>query len=149
MPTLYLVRHGETDFNVEGRLQGRFETSLNARGRRQATACAGVLRDLFGRDGKAAADFSYVSSPLKRARETMELVRAGLGLDAQGYAVDARLAEISYGDWEGRTLAEIGAADPAVLALRDRDKWDFAPPRSEEHTSDSSHSIASRMPSSA
>ncbi len=133
MPVLYLVRHGETDFNVEGRLQGRYETNLNARGRQQAGVCAGVLRDLFARDGRRPDDCAYVSSPLRRARETMEIVRAALGLDPGGYSVDDRLMEISYGEWEGFTLAEIQARDPDVLARRDRDKWDFVPPGGESY----------------
>src|SRR5215469_13745148 len=107
MPALYFFRHGETDFNIAHRLQGRYETSINARGREQAKHCAGVLRDLFGRENREAANCAYVSSPLKRARETMEIVRAALGLDAAAYAIDDRLQEISYGGWEGLTLPEI------------------------------------------
>jgi broad specificity phosphatase PhoE len=133
MPVLYFVRHGETDFNIAHRLQGRYETSINGRGRGQAKHCAGVLRDLFGREDRAAFDFAYACSPLKRARETMEILRAALGLDEAGYAVDARLAEISYGEWEGSTLAEIGARDPQLLAQREEDKWDFRPPGGESY----------------
>jgi probable phosphoglycerate mutase len=133
MPVLYLVRHGETDFNVEGRLQGRYETNLNARGRQQAGECAGILRDMFVRDGRRPDDCAYVSSPLRRARETMEIVRAALSLDPGSYSVDDRLMEISYGEWEGFTLAEIQARDPDVLARRDRDKWDFVPPGGESY----------------
>jgi probable phosphoglycerate mutase len=133
MPVLYFVRHGETDFNVAHRLQGRYQTSLNARGREQARHCAGVLRDLFAREQRDCADYAYVSSPLKRARETMEILRAALGLDAAAYATDDRLAEISYGDWEGSTLAEISARHPKLLAAREEDKWGFRPPRGESY----------------
>ena len=80
MPVLYFLRHGETDFNVAQRLQGRSETHLNDRGRRQAQGYCGVLRDLFAREGCEPADYAYVSSPLVRARETMELLRKSLGL---------------------------------------------------------------------
>jgi broad specificity phosphatase PhoE len=133
MPVLYFVRHGETDFNVAHRLQGRYETSINGRGRDQAKHCAGVLRDLFAREQREAADYAYVSSPLKRARETMAILRATLGLEAAGYAVDDRLQEISYGEWEGSTLAEIRARDPQLLAQREHDKWDFRPPGGESY----------------
>ena len=78
MPVLYYVRHGETDWNIEQRLQGHRDTALNARGRGQATHCGAVLRDLFARDQRGAADCVYVSSPLIRARQTMELVRTAL-----------------------------------------------------------------------
>ena len=127
MPVLYFVRHGETDFNVAQRLQGRYQTSLNARGRQQAVFCGDLLGDLFTRGERKAGDFAYVSSPLTRARETMELVRGTLGLEPHAYTTDDRLMEISYGSWEGLTLPEIEAREPGVLARRDREKWDFAP----------------------
>jgi broad specificity phosphatase PhoE len=133
MPVLYYVRHGETDFNLEGRLQGRRDTELNARGRRQAAECGLLLHDLFVRDQRRAANLVHISSPLKRARQTMEVLRATLGLDPREYDIDARLAEIAYGDWEGLTLSEIEARGPGVLAQRDRDKWDFAPPGGESY----------------
>lgn len=133
MPVLYYIRHGETDYNVEGRLQGRRDVALNARGRDQARACGGLLRDLFTRDGREATDFAYVASPLQRARSTMEILRATLGLDPHAYALDDRLMEISYGGWEGLTLPEIESRMPGMLAERERDKWDFAPPGGESY----------------
>jgi broad specificity phosphatase PhoE len=133
MPVLYFIRHGETEFNVARRLQGRSETSLNARGRMQCGDYAGVLRDLFERDRHQPSDYAYVSSPLLRARETMELMRAELGLEPMAYTIDDRLAEISYGEWEGFTLAEIQARDPGVLQRREREKWDFLPPGGESY----------------
>lgn len=133
MPVLYFLRHGETDFNVAQRLQGRSETHLNDRGRRQAQEYCGVLRDLLAREGREPADYAYVSSPLVRARETMELLRKSLGLDPAIFDVDARLAEIAYGTWEGLTLQEVEARDPGVLERRERDKWDFAAPGGESY----------------
>jgi len=133
MPVLYYVRHGETDFNSEGRLQGRRDTVLNARGRRQAAECGTLLRDLFARDCRQAGDFKYISSPLKRARETMEILRTTLGLKPHDYEIDARLVEIAYGEWEGLTLPEIEARDAGILTQRERDKWDFAPPGGESY----------------
>jgi probable phosphoglycerate mutase len=133
MPVLYYVRHGETDFNAEARLQGRRDTALNRRGRQQAADSGVLLRDLFARDRRQPADFVYVASPLRRARETMEILRAELALDRKAYAVDDRLMEISYGEWEGLTLPEIDARMPGMLAERERDKWDFAPPGGESY----------------
>ena len=133
MPVLYYVRHGETDFNSQGRLQGRRDTALNTHGRQQAAECGVLLGDLFVRDHRWAQDFKYVSSPLKRARETMEIVRAMLGLEAHNYEVDARLIEIAYGEWEGLTLHEIETRNASVLSARERDKWDFAPPGGESY----------------
>src|SRR5580658_8071392 len=119
MPVLYFVRHGETDFNFEQRLQGQYETSLNARGRIQARQCGELLGDLLSRDGRGADDYAYVSSPLMRASETMQLVRVTLGLDPNSYELDDRLKEIAYGEWEGSTLPEIQARDPHLLARRE------------------------------
>jgi broad specificity phosphatase PhoE len=133
MPVLYYVRHGETDFNAAARLQGRRDTVLNATGRQQAAKCADVLFDLFERDQRSAQDFDYVASPLKRARQTMEILRRTLGLDPDVYETDPRLMEIAYGEWEGLTLPEIAARSSDVLAERDRDKWDFAPPGGESY----------------
>ena len=133
MPVLYYVRHGETDFNRQGRLQGRRDTPLNAHGRQQAAECGALLRDLFVRDHRQAQDFKYVSSPLKRARETMEILRATLGLQVHDYEIDARLIEIAYGEWEGLTLQEIEMRNASVLSARERDKWDFAPPGGESY----------------
>jgi probable phosphoglycerate mutase len=133
MPVLYYVRHGETDFNIQGRLQGRRDTVLNAHGRRQAAECGILMSDLFSRDHRQPQDFKYVSSPLMRARETMEILRATLGLEAHDYEIDPRLLEIAYGDWEGLTLPEIEAHSAGVLTRREDDKWDFAPPGGESY----------------
>ena len=133
MPVLYYLRHGETDFNAQGRLQGRRDTALNAHGRRQAAECGSLLRDLFARDHRQPQEFKYISSPLKRARETMEVLRATLGLEPREYEVDERLVEIAYGKWEGLTLTEIEAQSAGVLTQRERDKWDFAPPGGESY----------------
>jgi probable phosphoglycerate mutase len=133
MPVLYYVRHGETEFNLQGRLQGRRDTVLNAHGRQQVAECGVVLRDLFARDQRQAQDFKYISSPLKRARQTMEILRGVLGLAPLDYEIDARLIEIAYGEWEGLTLPEIEARNTGVLTQRERDKWDFAPPGGESY----------------
>src|SRR5262245_24156922 len=122
-PTLYYVRHGLTDWNLQGRLQGRRDTPLNERGCAQAKRCGEILHGLFERDGHAAADYSYVSSPLVRARATMCLLRTTLALAPDGYLVDARLAEISFGEWEGLTYRDVLKREPAIVERRERDKW--------------------------
>lgn len=127
VPTIYFLRHGETEWNALGRLQGTRDIPLNARGRGQAVHAAGVLADLFKRDGMDRAALPYVSSPLGRARQTMELVRGKLELPLADYSLDDRLREIGYGTWEGLTLAESQATDPEVYARRLADKWTVAP----------------------
>jgi broad specificity phosphatase PhoE len=126
-PTIYYLRHGETEWNALGRLQGTQDVPLNARGRGQAVQAAGILADLFVRDGRDKAALPYVSSPLGRARATMEIVRSKLELPRADYALDDRLREIGYGVWEGLTLPESEAADPEVFARRLVDKWTVAP----------------------
>ena len=125
--TIYFLRHGETEWNALGRLQGIKDIPLNARGRGQAVHAADVLADLFAREGKDKAALPYVSSPLGRARQTMELVRGKLALPPADYSLDDRLREIGYGAWEGLTLAESEATDPDVYARRLADKWAVAP----------------------
>jgi broad specificity phosphatase PhoE len=132
-PTVYYLRHGETDWNVIGRLQGRRDVPLNARGRAQAVHCGDILRDLFTRDNRNPADFDYVSSPLGRACQTMELMRPVLGLPADGYRVEPQLAEIAFGDWEGFTIAQLHERDPQGIAQREHDKWHFLPPGGESY----------------
>src|SRR5579872_4568865 len=132
-PVVYYVRHGETDWNVAGRLQGRHDIPLNATGRAQAAHCGEILSDLFARDRLNAAELDYVSSPLGRASQTMQLMRAALGLDTAGYATDQRLAEIAFGDWEGSTIAQLHASDPQRIAAREQDKWSFVPPGGESY----------------
>ena len=107
-------------------------------GRAQAVQCGEILRDLLDRDGRSPQDLDYVSSPLVRARETMELMRATLGLQRDGYRVDARLAEISFGEWEGLTYADVLARDQDVVARRETNKWSFLPPGGESYASTSS-----------
>ncbi len=131
--TLYYIRHGETDWNVAGRLQGRRDVPLDARGREQATHCGDILRDLFARERRDIGALDFVSSPLGRARSTMELARAALGLDAGRYRIEPRLAEIGFGDWEGCTIAQLHERDPQRIAAREHDKWHFVPPGGESY----------------
>jgi broad specificity phosphatase PhoE len=132
-PTIYYIRHGLTDWNREGRLQGRRDTPLNRQGRAQSVVCADILRDLLRRDGRAPLDLGYVSSPLVRATETMDIVRATLELAPGGYALEPRLAEISFGEWEGLTYDEVLKRDSDVVARREGSKWRFQPPRGESY----------------
>src|SRR5579859_6064962 len=126
-PVIYYIRHGETQWNADGRLQGAQDTALNDLGRRQAEQAGHILGDLLRPDGRDKSQIPFVSSPLARARTTMELVRGALQLPPHNYAIDDRLREIGYGKWEGFTLAEMQAADPVFFARRLADKWRVAP----------------------
>ena len=126
-PVIYYIRHGETSWNAQGRLQGTQDIALNDLGRRQAAHAGAVLADLLKRDGCDTSALPFVASPLGRARATMELVRGALKLPVETYALDDRLREIGYGVWEGSTLAEMQAADPELYARRLTAKWTMAP----------------------
>jgi broad specificity phosphatase PhoE len=135
MPVLYLIRHGQTDWNVEGRLQGQRDIPINARGIKQAADAALALQALVPRrdDGRHLADLPFISSPMSRTRQTTEILRQTLGLAPDAYATDDRLKEITFGTWEGLTWRELQAADPLGAAARQRDKWGFQPPIGESY----------------
>ncbi|SIR09722.1 probable phosphoglycerate mutase [Rhizobium sp. RU20A] len=122
---VYMVRHGQTDWNAEGRLQGQKDIALNSVGERQAAANGRALKALIG---ATIEDYDFVSSPLTRCRQTMEAIRGELGLARDGYRLDERLREVSFGDWEGHTLTEIEERHPDAIAAREASKWDFIPP---------------------
>jgi broad specificity phosphatase PhoE len=125
---IYFVRHGQTDWNAEGRLQGQRDIDLNAEGLRQAEAVAGRLARVSGLSGADFAGLDFAASPLIRTRRTMETLRAALNLDPGDYRLDPRFKEISFGAWEGSTWAEIRRWDPAGALARDRDRWGYRPP---------------------
>lgn len=127
--TLYFVRHGETDWNAEGRLQGQRDTPLNALGRVQAEQAAHKLAAL----AVDPAGLDYLASPMARTRETMEILRRTLGLSPVEYRTDDRLKEITFGRWEGSTWKEVRARDPAGARAREADKWGFVPPEGESY----------------
>jgi probable phosphoglycerate mutase len=123
-PTIYFIRHGETDWNLEGRLQGQRDIPLNDVGRVQAEEAGRRLQAIAPR----CEDLAYVASPMTRTRETMELLRAAIGLHPESYRLDERLVELTFGSWEGLTWKEVRKAEPALASLREQDKWNYAPP---------------------
>lgn len=129
LPPLVFLRHGETDWNVEGRLQGQRDIPLNDRGRAQAKRNGGAIIAAL----PDVADYDFVASPLIRSRETMEIARRAMGLDPAAYRLDDRLREITFGDWEGSTIAELRTRHGALVAERERDKWRFLPPNGESY----------------
>jgi broad specificity phosphatase PhoE len=102
---IWLARHGETDANAEGRIQGSLDPPLNEVGREQARALAEQVAPLGIR--------ALYTSQLRRAGETAAIVGASLGLEPR---VDERFAESFRGEWEGRLIAEIKAEDPDAWA---------------------------------
>lgn len=103
-----LVRHGTTDWNEEGRLLGRAEIGLNARGRAEASALAAALRGLEPGEVR--------TSPQRRAGETAAAIAAACGVEPQ---CDERLAEIWLRGWQGKTFADLRDDADVHAYLRD------------------------------
>ena len=131
--TIYHIRHGQTDWNLAGRLQGSQDIPLNATGRAQADANGLALAAHFRAAGVDPTAFAYVASPLRRTRETMERVRAGLRLEPGIYEIVPGLREVSFGAYEGKTYDDIARVAPADHAEIVRDKWHFLPPDGESY----------------
>lgn len=122
---IYVIRHGQTDWNAERRLQGQKDIPLNAIGRAQAEANGLFLASLLG---ERRRDFDFVASPLGRTRETMEILRKAMGLDPLSYRTDDRLIEVSFGSWEGSTIKELKVDNRRGVEERACNKWHFIPP---------------------
>lgn len=136
--TIYFLRHGETDWNRTLRYQGQHDIPLNEQGRAQARRNGAALRALLPEI--AAAD--CVASPLSRARETMEIVRASLGLVPDAYRIDDRLKELHYGHWEGQLAADLPVSDPTGLDARRRDPFGWRPRGGETYAELAARTIA-------
>ena len=116
MTPVLLVRHGPTDWNERGRIQGRADPALSRRGRIEVAGW---------RLPAAWADARVLSSPLRRARETAAL------LSRQPPVVDDRLIEMDWGAWQGQRLADLRAGAPAAMAANEAGGLDFRPPGGE------------------
>ena len=128
-PLIYVVRHGQTDWNVEYRLQGQRDIPINANGREQAAANGDRLKSLIG----DPSTFRFVSSPMTRTRETMDIIRRQMGLPNGGYETDMRLMEVSFGHWEGYTFDELKIDQTDAVEARFADKWNYVPPGGESY----------------
>jgi probable phosphoglycerate mutase len=129
LPTpLLVIRHGETDWNASGRLQGRQDIPLNARGRAQAQAVGLALRERYD-----IGPFACLSSPLQRASETLELILAQLPGTPRSLGRDARLAEKAFGDWEGLDMPTIAQRYPEQHASRAAEPYTFRVPGGESY----------------
>ncbi|MEI2386534.1 histidine phosphatase family protein [Breoghania sp. JC706] len=131
--TMIFIRHGETPWNVEGRLQGQREIDISDRGRAQARRNGRTVRAYFEAAGRDPESFAYLASPMRRTCETMRLVRAELGLDPDAFERHDVLKELTFGEWEGFTMPELKARDRASVRARRADKWGFVPPGGESY----------------
>ncbi|WP_397542967.1 histidine phosphatase family protein [Roseovarius salis] len=120
-PELWILRHGETAWNVEGRLQGHLDSPLTENGYAQARTQREILRRGLPRG------VTVVSSPSERALETARIVAEPLGLSV---ACDEALREVRVGQWQGRRIDEIAAELPRG-ATDDPHLWKFGAPGGE------------------
>ena len=119
---IYLVRHGQTEFNRELRFQGHLDSPLTDLGIRQAGAMGRLLASLIPK----TVDWRIIVSPLGRAQATARIVADTL--EVSQIETEPRLIEITVGDWDGRLRAEIEAeAGPAFAPSG----WDFTAPNGE------------------
>ena len=127
---LYVLRHGETAWNTERRMQGTKDSALTERGRLQAIAMGRTLKLELAREPGPTV---FLRSPLGRVRETSEIIGRALGLDPAEWRDDPRLAELSYGQWEGSSWKEIELTYPTALADWRADPHGYCPPGGESH----------------
>jgi broad specificity phosphatase PhoE len=125
--TILLVRHGETEWNLQRRFQGRFDSPLTDRGIAQARAVGRVLAGL-----REAAAAPIVASPQGRARRTAEILREELG-SVGAPRLDGRLREHSLGGWDGLTYREVEARCPGIFDDAGRHEWYFRAPDGETY----------------
>lgn len=116
----YLVRHGETEWNAIGRMQGQLDSVLTSRGREQALASAALLQR-FGVD-------TLFASPLGRVRETLDIMRDDVPIAP---VFDDRLKEWSSGAWSGQRHAEVEAKWPIEWAAWKADRYNYRSPGGE------------------
>ena len=122
---IYLVRHGETEFNAERRQQGHLDSPLTALGRAQAHAAGHLLKRQINGD----SGWRIIASPLGRAQHTAQIIGEQLGLPVE---TDRRVIEVSFGQWDGRLRDELAAEFPDTFGLGG---WQFTAPDGESYES--------------
>lgn len=129
MQTIYLVRHGETEFNRAGRMQGQQDSPLTDLGRDQVRRVGMLLRELIpDPDGCA-----MVVSPLGRTAHAATIIAQAMGIEIDRFAIDPLVQEVGWGKWEGFNRAEIAAADPDGWRNFETNRWTAAPPAGESY----------------
>ena len=118
---IYLLRHGQTDYNRDGRLQGQTDSQLTSLGMAQVQAMANVLADQIG----DTEGWRILASPLRRTRQSAAIVSRTLRLPVE---IDPALIEVGCGSWENRMYADLRLEHPETFAGRE---WVFGSPDGE------------------
>lgn len=119
---MYLIRHGETEFNVEGKFQGQSDSPLTEDGKEQIYHVARMLKMELGDD---IHNWQIISSPLGRAMDSTKILCDTLAYDLAKVQQDERLAEVSVGDWAGLYIEDIKAQWPRLLEGTNHYNWYF------------------------
>jgi len=131
-PEIVLLRHGETQWNREGRYQGQHDSPLSLNGIGQIRAIAETLRPII----EELEHYQLWSSPLTRTRQSVSIFCEQLGLSYADVLFDDRLMERSYGRWEGLTMVEIELRYAEDVEMEKADRWNFAIPNGGEKFAD-------------
>ena len=127
LPVIYFIRHGETDWNKQGLIQGSIDTELNAHGIEQAKAVAAALaqkrEELFG--------FQFVVSPQKRAQQTMGFIASALGISMASVKTEPRVRELGFGVWENHPFWEL--KDSPIYPADAESRYDWRPEGGESY----------------
>jgi broad specificity phosphatase PhoE len=127
--TIYLLRHGQTEWNTQRRFQGHLDSPLTEAGIAQANAMGTTMRDLIT-DGTGV---TLESSPLGRARTTAEIVAAAIGIASCRIRWRRILREVGFGVWQGLTWEEVRARYPGAVEEGEANKWDYQIPEGEPY----------------
>lgn len=129
LPPLFLLRHGQTQANRDGVLQGQADSPLTPLGRAQAAAMGRTLAAAL----PVGVPVTLWVSPLGRVRHTLARVLPALSGRAVAIRYDARLKEVAFGDWSLKPIASVGSDMPAAWTARQADPWNERPPGGESY----------------
>jgi len=124
LPTIILLRHGQTLWNVEGRYQGQLNSDLTDLGKKQAKENALKIAKLIG-FSLPKSSFKFFSSPLGRAKETAYIICDTLGLDRDSVLFDSNIQEVNYGIFEGKTKEFCKTTYAKEFKEREENKWSY------------------------
>ena len=119
LPPIYFVRHGQTDWNEQGLIQGTVETELNATGVRQAQAVA----DALAHREPMLCTFDFYVSPQLRAQHTMHIICAAQPRDFTTVKIEPRVRELGFGIWEGKPFNDLRSQPDYPHAQASHYEW--------------------------
>ena len=120
LPTIYLLRHGETVWNTEGRYQGQLDSELTPKGERQAKENALKLSKYVD-----IKEVKFFSSPLGRAKATAKIIAKNNGLDASKIIFEEDIQEFNYGIFEGKTKEYCKKVYAKEFSEREANKFNY------------------------